>query len=148
MAEYLKSEVTMDGVTSSVTAVQYREELIRDSFVNGISSNFIRQKRLETNDNLSFTKAFEIADTLHRAQQQSDEMSSVLRELAAASSGTARDVHPASTNSESESTTQSVGNVVNVRYRASSRSSRTCDYCGGWYGVQLSPYAVIQATCL
>ena len=102
IAEYLQvlKALGKDCTFSAVTAVQYREELIRDSFVNGISSNFIRQRLLETNDNLSLTKAFEIADTLHRAQQQSDEMTSVHRELAAASSDTARDVHPASTNSD------------------------------------------------
>jgi len=54
----------------SVTAEQYREDLLRDAFINGIKSNAIRQKLLEKDD-LTLDAAFEQAFSLDRAQQQS-----------------------------------------------------------------------------
>jgi len=41
-----------------VSAEQYREELIRDSFINGLSSQGIRQRLLEKDD-LSLEAAYD-----------------------------------------------------------------------------------------
>ena len=56
---------------SAVTAEVYRSEMIRDSFINGISSNYIRQRLLE-NAELSLDRAYDIARTLYTAQKNSE----------------------------------------------------------------------------
>jgi len=53
-----------------VSAEQYREELIRDSFINGLNSQGIRLRRLEKDD-LSLEAAYEQAYSVERAQKQS-----------------------------------------------------------------------------
>ena len=56
---------------TAVTAEAYRAEMIRDSFINGLTSNYIRQRLLE-NSELSLDRAYEIAHTLHTAQKNSE----------------------------------------------------------------------------
>ncbi|XP_078495354.1 uncharacterized protein LOC144750187 [Ciona intestinalis] len=58
---------------TAVEANQYREELTRDAFINGLSSSVIRQRLLEV-DSLDLMKAFELADSLDRAQKYSTSM--------------------------------------------------------------------------
>ena len=53
-----------------MSAEQYREELIRDSFINGLNSQGIRLRRLEKDD-LSLEAAYEQAYSVERAQKQS-----------------------------------------------------------------------------
>ena len=55
----------------NVTAEQYREELIRDSFINGIASPLIRQRLLE-NTQLGLRAAFDQANSLDLAQKNSE----------------------------------------------------------------------------
>ena len=52
-----------------MSANAYREELTRDSFINGLASSSIRQ-RLLTNDDLTLVQASELADSLDHAQRQ------------------------------------------------------------------------------
>ena len=54
-----------------ISAETYRSEMIRDSFINGLTSNYIRQRLLE-NFELSLDRAYEIARTLHTAQKNSE----------------------------------------------------------------------------
>ena len=54
---------------TNVTAAEYKEQLTRDAFINGITSSVIRQRLLEKE--LSLTEAFELADSLDRAQRYS-----------------------------------------------------------------------------
>ena len=54
-----------------VTAEVYRQEYIRDAFINGLNSNTIRQRLLENND-LTLAEAFQQARTLELAQKQSE----------------------------------------------------------------------------
>eukprot|EP00795_Rhopilema_esculentum_P001722 gene1722-16205_t len=56
---------------TAVSAETYRSAMIRDSFINGLTSNYIRQRLLE-NFELSLDRAYEIARTLHTAQKNSD----------------------------------------------------------------------------
>ena len=56
---------------TAVTAETYRSEMIRDSFINGLTSSYIRQRLLE-NSELSLDRAYEIAHTLHTAQKNSE----------------------------------------------------------------------------
>ena len=55
----------------AVTAETYRSEMIRHSFINGLTSNYIRQRLLE-NFELSLDRAYEIARTLHTAKKNSE----------------------------------------------------------------------------
>jgi len=54
----------------AVTAEQYRWEVVRDAFINGLASAAVRQRLLERAD-LSLEAALEQAYSLERAQQQS-----------------------------------------------------------------------------
>ena len=56
---------------TEVTAEVYRQEYVRDAFINGLTTNTIRQRLLE-NNNLSLAEAFQQARTLELAQKQSD----------------------------------------------------------------------------
>ena len=55
----------------NVTAEQYREELIRDSFINGLLSPSIRQRLLE-NAHLDLKTAFDQANALDLAQKNAE----------------------------------------------------------------------------
>ena len=48
-----------------VTAEVYRNELVRDAFINGLTSHEIRQCLLENNE-LTLDQAFDIANSLSR----------------------------------------------------------------------------------
>ena len=54
-----------------MTADQYREELVRDSFINGLSLPLIRQRLLE-NTTLSLEQAYTQAISLDLAQKKAD----------------------------------------------------------------------------
>ena len=57
----------------AVTAEEYRAELTRDAFINGLSSPFIRQRILEK-DEYNLVQAVELADGLDRVQKQAVQM--------------------------------------------------------------------------
>ena len=44
---------------AAVTAQEYRDELTRNCFINGLSSPYIRQRLLE-NDNLNLARALQV----------------------------------------------------------------------------------------
>ena len=52
---------------TSVSAQEYKDDMKRDSFINGLSSNFIRQRLLE-NRTLTFTEAHEKARSVELAK--------------------------------------------------------------------------------
>ena len=68
ISEYLQVLKTLakDCTFTNVTALEFREQLTRDSYINGLSSAFIRQRLLE-NAELTFDRAYELADNLDRA---------------------------------------------------------------------------------
>jgi len=55
----------------SVSAIEYRDEYIRDSFINGLLSNNIRQRLLE-NNKLKLEEAVTRSPALEMAQKQSE----------------------------------------------------------------------------
>ena len=55
----------------AVTAEVYRSEMIRDSFINGLSSSYIQQRLLES-ERLTLDQAHEKARTLDHAQKNSE----------------------------------------------------------------------------
>ena len=63
--------LSKDCNIQAVTVKEYRKELVRDAFINGISSHVIRQKLLE-NSELTVERAFQIACSLETAQQHSE----------------------------------------------------------------------------
>ena len=71
IAEYVHSlrELARDCDFVQVTAEQYRDELTRDAFINGLASSSIRQRLLEV-DGIDFKTAIERAEILDRAQHQ------------------------------------------------------------------------------
>ena len=71
--DYLRTlrTLALDCDYKPVTAEQYRSECIRDAFIAGISSNFIRQRLLES-EILSLEQAFTLARTLDLAQKNAD----------------------------------------------------------------------------
>jgi len=71
----------------AVTAEQYKQEMIRDAFINGLLSHAIRQRLLE-NRELELATAFEQARTLDLAQKNS-EAYDLRKVLASSTSGDA-----------------------------------------------------------
>lgn len=69
--QYLQvlKKLAKDCEFQAVTAIQARDEYIRDAFINGISSNHIRQRLLE-NKTLDLGTAYDQALTLEMAQKQ------------------------------------------------------------------------------
>ena len=63
--------LSKDCNIQAVTAEEYWKELVRDAFINGISSHVIRQTLLE-NSELTVKRAFQIACSLETAQQHSE----------------------------------------------------------------------------
>ncbi|XP_041364204.1 uncharacterized protein LOC121379622 [Gigantopelta aegis] len=68
LSEFLQElrKLSRDCNLKPVNAEQYREELIRDAFINGISSPLIRQRLLE-NKQLDLSTAFDQANALDLA---------------------------------------------------------------------------------
>ena len=56
---------------TNVTAQVYQDEYVRDSFINGLRSNYIRQRLLEV-DKLDLDTAFKNARALEVAQKSSE----------------------------------------------------------------------------
>ena len=73
LTEFLQElrKLGKDCNLKNFTAEQYREELIRDSFINGIASPLIRQRLLE-NTQLGLRAAFDQANSLDLAQKNSE----------------------------------------------------------------------------
>ena len=64
-------QLAKDCTFTLVTPDQYKEEYIRDAFINGLRSNIIRQRLLE-NQNLTLDAAFDQARALDSAQKSSE----------------------------------------------------------------------------
>jgi len=75
VCEYLQAlrMLAKDCVFQQVTAVIYCDELIRDSFINGLKSAAIHQRLLESND-ITLQRASKFADSLERAHMQAASM--------------------------------------------------------------------------
>ena len=74
--EFLQSlrKLSKDCNLKAVSAEQYREELLRDSFINGLYSSLIRQRLLE-NKTLSLQTAYDQANSLDLAQKNAESYS-------------------------------------------------------------------------
>ena len=101
----------------AVNAEEYRQELLRDAFINGLFSSSIRQRLLERDD-LTLQAAFEQAYSLYRAHEQS---TSYNGSLSAAVSN--------------DSTADAEEKLVNVLTK-NSAEERKCYFCGGYYHIR------------
>ena len=61
------NKLSQDCDFTTVSAREYKDDMKRDSFINGLSSNFIRQRLLE-NRTLTFTEAHEKACSIELAK--------------------------------------------------------------------------------
>ena len=66
-----RKTLAKDCSFTAAVANEYREEMIRDLFINSLASPSIRQRLLE-DDYLTLTRAAELADTLDRFCRQSN----------------------------------------------------------------------------
>ena len=124
---------------SAVTAEAYRSEMIRDSFINGITSNYIRQRLLE-NAELSLDRACEIARTLHTAQKSSELHLQQIHQLLPtniAATPTDEQTNP-SINQDHES-------LSVVKRKITSKKS--CYFCGGFLHANRATCPAREAIC-
>ena len=109
--------LSKDSSFRAVNAEEYRQELLRDAFINGLFSSSIRQRLLERDD-LTLQAAFEQAYSLYRAHEQS---TSYNGSLSAAVSN--------------DSTADAEEKLVNVLTK-NSAEKRKCYFCGGYYHIR------------
>ena len=117
-----------------VTAAVYRDELVRDSFINGLVSPNIRQRLLET-DNIDLQRASDLAESLEQAQIQATSMGhNATTQLVASIPCKAKPEKTVygSDKSDAEESAAAISyqNFSRAR-RFQSKSRVTCYYCGG-----------------
>ena len=124
---------------TTVTSETYRSEMIRDSFINGLTSNYIRQRLLE-NSELSLDRAYEIARTLHTAQKNSElyiqqSPRQIPSNVVAASISDQSTLH---TNPDQESL---------AAVRKQTPAKRSCYFCGGFLHANRASCPARDAVC-
>jgi hypothetical protein len=129
--------LSKDCNLKSVTAEQYREELIRDSFINGLLSPLIRQRLLE-NSTLDLKSAFDQANALDLAQKNAETytMPTIPTATAAAVSVTEQTSKAAASNDDAplagtftSKKCYFCGNSIHNRRNCPARNC-VCDSCG------------------
>ena len=124
---------------TAVSSETYRSEMIRDSFINGLTSNYIRQRLLE-NSELSLDRAYEIARTLHTAQKNSElyiqqSPRQIPSNVVAASISDQSTLH---TNPDQESL---------AAVRKQTPAKRSCYFCGGFLHANRASCPARDAVC-
>ena len=121
------TQLSKDCNFANVSSEEYRKEMIRDAFINGISSHTIRQRLLENNE-LTLERAFEQARTLDSAQKSS-EVYTVNGHNGGtlASTSTVPDVSGPRAPQETTST------IENSTLAATNNVSKLCYFCGRTY---------------
>ena len=124
---------------TAVTAETYRSEMIRDSFINGLTSSYIWQRLLE-NSELSLDRAYEIARTFHTAQKNSElyiqQSPQVIPSNVAAAS--AKDQSTSHINPDQESL---------AAVRKQSPVKKSCYFCGGFLHANRASCPARDAVC-
>ena len=111
--------------------------MIRDSFINGLSSNYIRQRLLE-NAELSLDQAYEKARTLHIAQKNSEAYS----QTSFQTSSNVATIEPANRASPDQ-------NLESLAAfgKQSATKKRNCFFCGGYLHANRASCPARDATC-
>ena len=122
----------------AVSAEVYRSEMIRDSFINGLSSSYIRQSLLESIQ-LTLEQAHDKARTLDLAQKNSETYSQNTQPTVAAAL-TSEIIEPDSPESQSS--------IAALR-KGTKQSTRkiSCYFCGGPMHASRSLCPARDATC-
>ena len=131
LEEIFYSFLSKDCDLQSVTPLAYRNELVQDAFVNGISSHSIRQ-RLHKNNRLTVNQAFDKACFLRTAQEHSEAY-----------------FHPADTGTvvSPSSETTSFSNQANAEFAFNPTiCSKICAFCGFSFHNR-KQYPAKEATC-
>ena len=133
LQDFLQSlhSLSKDYNLRNVTAEEYRRELVRDAFINGLSSHHIRQRLLE-NAELSIDQAYRSAMSLQLAQEHSSAYFSESKLSAAVT-------QDRTNSSEGETEEESV--KVSARLQ-----SKKCYFCGQSYHLRKNCPA-LDATC-
>ena len=133
LQDFLQSlhSLSKDCNLRNVTAEEYRRELVRDAFINGLSSHHIRQ-RLSENAELSIDQAYRSAMSLQLAQEHSSAYFSESKLSAAVT-------QDRTNSSEGETEEESV--KVSARLQ-----SKKCYFCGQSYHLRKNCPA-LDATC-
>ena len=111
---------------NAVSAEVYRTEMIRDSFISGLSSNYIRQRLLEKST-LSLTESHNTALSLDTAQKNSEHYHSSQTSQIAAAELVTFDYNKSPTPNESGVEGPLSAAAISVK------SKRKCFFCGGPY---------------
>ena len=95
LTEFLQElrKLSKDCNIKNVTAEQYREALVRDSFINGIASPLIRQRLDLENTRLHLKTAFDQANSLDLEQKKSEAYAMPSIPVTAAVSSSPTDQH-------------------------------------------------------
>ena len=127
--EYLQALKTLskDCTFRNATAQQYREELVRDSFINGLSSAFIRQRLFE-NDELSVDCAFELADNLDRAYQHAVSLNTFQTLSAKYQAAT---FNPLKRSTLTKQSSEKFKDKSEIFAASTNKIQRKCYFCGG-----------------
>lgn len=109
----------------AVTAETYRCEMIRDSFRNGLSSSYIRQRLLE-NTKLTLEGAHNKARTLDFAQKNSEAYSQTIQPSTVAAA--------TATDTSNETANESLSSLAAMQkgVKQSGVRKRSCYFCGGY----------------
>jgi len=158
LPEYLQvlKSLAKDCTFSEVTAATYREELTRDAFINGLSSASIRQRLLERAE-ITLMQAFELAESLDRAQRQALSMGQSPTQLLSSNTfDPQRDVHgerpkasfsyPANCNMNHSPPCPTAVAQRRMNKEVVKRSGKRCSFCGGLFHPRYSCPAR-DATC-
>ena len=111
-----------------MTAAVYQDELVRDSFINGLSSPIIRQRLLEE-DTLTLSSAFDKASALELAQQNAEAYTSSDIPGAVAAVPTQSSERVLTQHSEADSPPESTSAAA----PGHSKGPKSCYFCGGAY---------------
>ncbi|XP_066958849.1 uncharacterized protein [Macrobrachium rosenbergii] len=128
-------KLSKDCNFKAVTAEQYREEMVRDAFINGIASAFIRQRLLE-NKSLDLEAGYSQARTLDLAHRNADSYMSYLPVPHAAALVPGQqgqpcdDQQPQSTKEEAERRSP-----VDSTVAAAHSSKKKCYFCGNTFHI-------------
>lgn len=130
--EYLQSlkALATDCNFVNVLAIIYRDESIRDAFITGLQSTFIRQRLLE-NKTLTLQRAIELARTLDSAHRDSEQY---ISRPATNTAMAPPSLQVASTSPAPEVAVERMNPTIdttNAELAAATRSKFKCYFCGG-----------------
>lgn len=155
LAEYVQALkiLAKDCAFKDVSAAENRESLIRDSFINGLASNSIRQRLLEHAE-LDLQKAMDLANSLDMAQKQSAIYSSTKTLASASEPRNTEELKPARPRvvEELKPARAPVGEAslaaVPSLKKNSGDSRKLCFFCGGVWDHARIDCPAIDKICL